>query len=146
MRPSWWAFILLGFLTCSVTYQLTNRSSLPNQLSGVSDESKQQPLDQKSDRPLIDKDEARLQEGDSSPAVLKPDQLPVARDHPSLEDAAGTGAIELSNSSHIKDEVRLQEGDSSPADLKPDQLPVARDHASLEDAAGTGAVDLSNSN
>jgi hypothetical protein len=75
---------------------------LPNQLSGVSDESKQQPLDQKSDRPLIDKDEARLQEGDSSPADLKPDQLPVARDHASLEDAAGTGAVDLSNSNDIK--------------------------------------------
>ena len=98
MRPSWWAFILLGFLTCSVTYQLTNQSSLPSQLPGVSDESKPQPLDQKSDRPLIGKDEARLQEGDSSPAVLKPDQLPVARDQAPLEDAAGTGANGFANS------------------------------------------------
>ena len=146
MRPSWWAFILLGFLTCAVTYQLTDQSSLPNQLPGVSDESKPQPLDQKSDRPLIDKDEARLQEGDTSPADLKPDRLPVAQDHASLESAAGTGAIELSNSNHIKDAARLQEGDSSPADLKPDQLPVAQDRASLEDAAGTGAIELSNSN
>ncbi len=102
MRPSWWAFILLGFLTCSVTYQLTNQSSLPNQLSGVSDESKPQPRDQKSDRPLIDKDEARLPEGDSSPAVLKPDQLPVAQDQAPLEGAAGTGAIEFSNSNDMK--------------------------------------------
>ena len=146
MRPSWWAFILLGFLTCAVTYQLTDQSSLPNQLPGVSDEFKPQPLDQKSDRPLIDKDEAQLQQGDSSPADLKPDRLPVAENHASREGAAGTGAIELSNSNHIKDAARLQEGDTSPADLKPDRLPVAQDRASLEDAAGTGAIELSNSN
>jgi len=102
MRPSWWAFILLGFLACAVTYQLTHQSSLPIQLPGVSDESKPQPLDQKSDRPLIDKDQVRLQEGDSSPAGLKPDQLPVAENHASLEGAAGIGAIELSNSNDIK--------------------------------------------
>ena len=102
MRPSWWAFILIGFLTCSVTYQLTHQSSLPNQLPAGSDESKPQPLDQKSDRPLIDKDEARLPEGDSSPAVLKPDQLPVAQDQASLEDAAGTGANSSSSSNDMK--------------------------------------------
>src|SRR6266403_312615 len=101
MRPSWWAFILIGFLTCSVTYQLTHHSSLPNQLPAGSDESKPQPLDQKSDRPLIDKDKARLPEGDSSAAVLKPDQLPVAQDQAAPEDAAGTGAIEFSNSNYI---------------------------------------------
>jgi hypothetical protein len=132
MRPSWWAFILLGSLAGSVTYQLTNPSSLPNQLPIVSDESKPQPLDQKSDGPLIGKDQARLQESDSSPAVLKPDQLAVAQDQASLEDAPGTAANTNSN-----DMARLQEGDSSSALLKPDQLPVAQEQASLEDAPGT---------
>jgi len=141
MRPSWWAFILLGVLTGSVTYQLTNQSLLPNQLPIVSDESRPQPVDQKSDRPLIGKDQARLQESDSSSAVLKPDQLPVAQDQASLEDTPGTGANTSSN-----DIARLQEGDSSPAVLKPDQLPVAQDQASLEDAAGSGANGSSNSN
>ncbi len=122
----------MGSLTGSVTYQLTNQSSLPNQLPVVSDEPKPQPLDQKSDRPLIGKDQARLQEGDSSPAVLKPDQLPVAQDQASLEDAPGTAANTNSN-----DMARLQEGDSSSAVLKPDQLPVAQEQASLEDAPDT---------
>jgi hypothetical protein len=73
-----------------------------------------------------------LQESDSSPAVLKPDQLPVAQDQASLEDAPGTAANTNSN-----DMARLQEGDSSSALLKPDQLPVAQEQASLEDAPGT---------
>ena len=141
MRPSWWAFILLGSLAGSVTYQLTNPSSLPNQLPIVSDESKPQPLDQKSDGPLIGKDQARLQESDSSSAVLKPDQLPVAQDQASLEDAPGTAANTSSN-----DMARLQEDDSSPAVLKPDQSPATQDPASLEGAAGTGANGSSNSN
>ena len=141
MRPSWWAFILLGSLAGSVTYQLTNPSSLPNQLPIVSDESKPQPLDQKPDGPLIGKDQARLQESDSSSAVLKPDQLPVAQDQASLEDAPGTAANTSSN-----DMARLQEDDSSPAVLKPDQSPATQDPASLEGAAGTGANGSSNSN
>jgi hypothetical protein len=139
MRPSWWAFVLLGALTGSVTYQLTNQSSLPNPLPGVSDESKPQPLDRKSYGPLIAKDEARLQEGDSSPGVLKPDQLPDESKPQPLDQKSDGPLI-------AKDEARLHESDSAPAVLKPDQLPVAQDHASLEDAAGTGVIDLSNSN
>ena len=104
MRPLWWAFILMGFLTCSVTYHLTNQPSLTNQLPEVSDESKPQPIDQKSDRPLIGKDEARLQEGNSSLADLNPDELPVAH-HARLEAAALTGTIEFSNSNYIKQDL-----------------------------------------
>jgi hypothetical protein len=140
MRPSWWAFILLGVLTGSVTYQLSNPSALPDRLPIVSDESGAQPSDQKSDGPLIGKDQARLPESDSSSAVLQPDRLPVAQDQASLEDAPGTGANTSSN-----DTARLQEGDPSPAISKPDQSPVAQEQASLEDAAGPDA-NAANSN
>ena len=139
MRPWWLAFILMGSLAGVGTYHLTNPSSLPDQLPIVSDESKPQPLDQKSDGPLIGKDQARLQEGESSPAVVKPDQLPVAEDQASLEDAPGTTANTSSNDMALidKDEARLQEGDSSSAVSKPDQLPAAQEQASLEDAPDT---------
>ena len=104
MRSSWWASILMGFLTCSVTYQLTNQSSLANQLPAVPDESQPQPLDQKSDRPLIGKDEARLQEADASPADLNPDEVPVVH-HAPLEAVAAIGTIEFSNSNYIKQDL-----------------------------------------
>jgi hypothetical protein len=77
-----------------VAYQLTNQSRFPNQSPGLSAEPKSQPLNQKSDRLLIDKDEARVPGGDSSSAVLEPQDAPP-------EDAAGTGANELSNSNPI---------------------------------------------
>ena len=87
MRPRLWAFILIAVLTCAVTYQLTNWSSWPSQSPVVADESNPQPLDQKSDPPLTNKDEARLQEGGSSVAVLKSDELPVAQEQVPPQDA-----------------------------------------------------------
>ena len=79
MRPSWWAFILVGVVTGSVIYQLGNESSVPDQSPVVAGESKPQPLDQKSDLALTEKDQARLQDIDSAPADLKQDQLPAAQ-------------------------------------------------------------------
>jgi hypothetical protein len=119
MRPSWWAFILIGVVTGSVVYQLTDQSSLPDQTPVVADESKPQPPDQKSDQPLIKKDEARLQDGDSSPAVLKSDQLPVAQEQAPQEQAPQEQAT---------------------------QQQATQQQATLEDAAGTGANDFSESN
>jgi hypothetical protein len=44
---------------------------------------------------------ARLQEGDSSSALLKPDQLPVAQEQASLEDAPGTSNDIKQNLSYL---------------------------------------------
>jgi len=98
MRPSWWAFVLMGVLTCWVVYQLTHPSWFPNQPPGLSEEPKPQPLDQKPDLPPIDKDQARLPDGDASPAVLPPDPLPAAQEQVPPEPAAGTRANEFSES------------------------------------------------
>src|SRR3954468_3552384 len=101
MRHSWWAIVVLGGLMGSVAYQVTNQPSFPNRPELLSDEPKPQPLDEKSDRPLIDKDEARLP-NDPSSAVSEPDPLPDAQDYAPPQDAAGTGANELSESNLIK--------------------------------------------
>jgi len=141
MRPSWWAFILMGALTGSVTYQLAHQSSLPNQVQAVSGESKPQPLDQKSDQPLIDKDQARLQEGDSSPAVL-PNQLSGLSDEfkPQPRDQKSDQPL------NDKDQARPPEDDPSPVVAKPDPLTVAQEQAPPEDAAGAAANRFSDSN
>lgn len=102
MRPWWWAVILVGVLTYSVTYQLTRQPPLPDPYPGVSDEATPPPLDAKSDEPLIEKDQARLQEGDASPADLKPDQLPVAQDDAPPGQAPASGAVESPDSNSIK--------------------------------------------
>jgi hypothetical protein len=134
MRPSWWACILVGALAGSVIYLLNERSSLPNQAPGLSDEprpvvaskprpavadepktivadeakpvvddeSKPQPLDQNSDLPPINKDQARLEESDSPPAVLKSDELPVAQDPAPPADPAGAVAGDSSEPSDTK--------------------------------------------
>ena len=134
----------MAVLTCAVTYQLTNWSSLPNQSPVVADESNPQPLDQKSDQPLPNKDEARLQEGDSSAAVLKSDELPVAKKQVPPQHAPGTGANDLSDSidKKQKDEAQLQQGSLPAAVLKSNELPVAQEPAPPEDAAGTGTIEL----
>jgi hypothetical protein len=80
-------------LTCSVTYQLFAQPLLLDRSSGVSDKSERPPLDQKSDRPLIRQDEARLQDVHSAAADSKPDQLPLAKDQARPEAAAGTAAV-----------------------------------------------------
>jgi hypothetical protein len=102
MRPWLWAFILGAVVTCAVTYQLNNWSSWPDQSPVVAGESNPQPLDQKSAPPLTKKDEARIQERDSSDAVLKSDELPVAQEPAPAEEVPVTGAIELAAPSEIK--------------------------------------------
>jgi hypothetical protein len=139
MRPSWWAFILVGIVAGSVSYQLTP-SSLPKLPPVASDESGRQPLDQKPDEPLIGKDQARVPESDPSreadpsfTAALPP-QSPVAKDQASLEDAPGTGADTNPNAT-----ARLPEGESFPAASKPDQPAVPQQQASLEELPGSDA-------
>ena len=95
MRTSWWACIFVGFLACSAAYQRFNQPSLPTG-SGASEPSGRHPLDQKPEQLLTDKDERRLQDVDSAPAGLEPDQLPNAQKEARLEGAAGTGSIEYS--------------------------------------------------
>jgi hypothetical protein len=133
MRPSWWAFILVGIVAGSAIYQL-NQSSLPNPPSIASDAAVPQPSDQKSDGPLIGKDQARLQDGDSASAALQPDSSPVSKDQASFEDAPGadadTGSIRT---------ARLPEGDLAPAVSKPDQPAAAQQLASLGDPASPDA-------
>jgi hypothetical protein len=109
MRLSGWAFILVGILTYLVTYQLTSWSRFPHpspgQSPGLSAEPKSQPLDQKSDQPLIDKDEARLPDRDSSVAVLQPDPSPAAQDLAPPEEGADAVANELSNANPLSQDL-----------------------------------------
>jgi hypothetical protein len=95
MRPAQWTYILMGVLTCSVSYQFLKEPSLPNPSLGVPSESEWRPLDHNSDRPLIYEDEARLQVVDPAPADSKPDQLSIPQDQERLKDAGGTGSIEF---------------------------------------------------
>lgn len=115
MRPWLWALVLIGILTCSVSYQLTSWSRFPHPSPALFDEPKSQALDQKADQsldqnpdqPPTDKDEARLPDRDSSSAVLQPDPPPAAQDHAPAEvltqdlappePAAGPGASELAD-------------------------------------------------
>ena len=140
MRPWLWAFILLAVLTCAVTYQLTNWNQSPI----VAGQSNPQPLDQKSGQPLPNNDEARLQEDDSSAAVLKSDELPVAPKQVPPPHALGTGANDLSDSidTKQKDEAQLQQGSSPAAVLKSNELPVAQEPTPPEEAPGTGTIEL----
>src|SRR5437762_6282947 len=85
MRPAWWAYVLMGVLTCSVTYPFLYQPSLPSPPLGVSDEFERRPVDHNSDRPLIHKETARLQDVDPAPDDLKPDQLPIAKDQERLK-------------------------------------------------------------
>jgi hypothetical protein len=104
MRPLWWACIFMAIVAYSVTYQLLNQPSFLNRSLGVPDEFERRPLDHKSDRLPIQKDEAQ-QDVDSAPADLKPDRLPVTQDEARLEDAAGTDTVEYSNPSHAKQDL-----------------------------------------
>src|SRR5215831_11749056 len=67
MRTAWWACTFIFVLTCSVAYQLSSQPLLLDRPSGVSARSERPPLDQKSDRPLVHNDEARLQDVPSAP-------------------------------------------------------------------------------
>ena len=95
MRPSWWATIFVGVLTCSVAYLLFNEPWLPNRSPDVSVESRYPP-DEQSDRSTIAKDEARP-DVDGAAADLTPGRLPMAQDQARLEDTADTAPVESSN-------------------------------------------------
>jgi transglycosylase-like protein with SLT domain len=118
MRPSWWAFILVGVVTGSVLYQLTNESSVPDQAPVVADVPAPQPLEQKSELTPAEKDQARVQDVELAPAeskqdqlpVAQQDQLPVAQQEARLEDASRPEAVELTNPTDTEP--------SSPSDSK----------------------------
>jgi hypothetical protein len=93
MRPSWWAYLFMGVLTCSVAFLLFNQPSLLNRSADVAAESERQPADELSDRSPITKDEARP-DVDSIAADLTPEQLSIAQDHARIED---TGPREASS-------------------------------------------------
>jgi hypothetical protein len=96
MRTAWWACTFIVVLTSSVAYQLSSQPLLLDRSSGVSAESERPPLDQKSDRPLVYNDEARLQDVPSAPPDSKSDRRPIAQDQARLEDAAGIAPVEHS--------------------------------------------------
>ena len=123
MRPSGWAVVLVGVLTWLVAYQLTNWPRFPNQSTGLSDEPKSHPLVQKPVQPLIDKDEARLPDTDSSSAVLQPDPSPAAQNHAPPEDPAGTGASELASASPINQDLSYLAYDAY-SELPPEPKPA----------------------
>jgi hypothetical protein len=110
MRPWWWACALAAVLTCSVTYLLLNQSFIPDRPLVASDESVRPSLDQNPDRPVADKDQARVQDVESAPADLKQDQLPVAQqdqlpvaqEEARLEDASRPEAVEPSSPNDTK--------------------------------------------
>jgi hypothetical protein len=95
MRISWWAYILAVVLTCSVAYRHLNERSLPTESVGPSERSERHPLEQKTELPLTHEDEARLQDSDSAPAALEPDQPSDSqREETHLGNAAGSVKIE----------------------------------------------------
>ncbi len=111
MRPWWWACILAAVVTCLVTYLLFNQSLMPDRPLVASSKSERPSLNQNMDRPATDKDEARLQDIELAPAVLKLDQspvaqeearLPVAREEARLEDASRPEPVEPSSPSDTK--------------------------------------------
>ena len=107
MRTSWWAYIFVAVLTCSLAYQHFNQPSLPTGSVGPTEQSEQHPLEQKPELPLIYKDDGRLDEGraqdiDSAPVALKPDQPPNAQKEARLKDATDTVRIDRSEQNDTK--------------------------------------------
>ena len=95
MRSSWWAYIFLAVLTCSIAYRHFNQPSLPTESVGPSEQAEGHPLEQIPELPLTYKDEARLDEGqlqdiDSAPAALGSDQMPDVQKEARVEDATDT--------------------------------------------------------
>jgi hypothetical protein len=117
MRTAWWAGTFLVVLTCSVSYQLSSQPFQLERSSGVSDQSEPSRLGQKSDRPVVTKDQARLQDAPSVVTDTKSDRLPMKQDQTRPEDVSSA-----SNS---------------------DRLPTTQDEARLENATGTAAVGFS---
>ena len=110
MRTSWWAYIFVAVLTCSLAYRHFNQPLLPTGSAGPSEQSEQHPLEQKPVLPPIYKDVARLDEGrtqdiDPAPVALEPDQPPNAQKEARLEDAAGAVTIEHSEPADTKQDL-----------------------------------------
>lgn len=82
--------MFVGVLTCSAAYHHFNLPSPPTESLGAAAPSERLPLDQKpeqplqkTEQPLPNKDEARLQDDESAPAGVKPDQSPNAEEEAS---------------------------------------------------------------
>ena len=103
MRRWVWAFICVAVLTCAVTYQLTMWSPSPTPPIAV-DQSEPQPVRQNSD-PLLEKDEARLQEERSSGATVEPNVPPVVQEQAALEVAPDANIRESSVPSKTKPDL-----------------------------------------
>ncbi len=93
MRTSWWAYISVVFLTCSVAYRHFNDPLLTMGHVGPSDQSEHHTLEQKPELPVGYLDEQPLRQGGvqhvDSPAALEPEQLPNAQKQARLEEATG---------------------------------------------------------
>ena len=87
MRTSTWAYTLLGVLTCSVAYSQFNQPLLQAGSLAASEQSERRPLNQTPEQPLGYKDQARLQDTDTTSAGSKGDRLPIVRKEARLEDA-----------------------------------------------------------
>jgi hypothetical protein len=147
MRPAWWACILAGALTCSVAYLFSNQPSpLPNPSLRVSDAFEALPPEHIPDRPLIREDEARLQEVDSAPAGLEPDQAPNAPETPNapnearLEDATVPTAVEPSEPNDKKQNLSYL-AYYAYSELPPETKPADTVLASLKDVPPGTPVD-----
>jgi hypothetical protein len=96
MRPSRQACILTGVLTCAVitgavTYRFLDQPPSPNLSEEVTHESEPLPLDLNSDPPLIQKDQARLQDAGEVAGDVKPDESSIAPDDERTESVASIG-------------------------------------------------------
>jgi hypothetical protein len=96
MRTAWWACTFIVLLTSAVAYELSSQPLLPDRSSGVSSESERPPVDQKSDRPFVHTDEARLQDAPSAPPDSESDRRPIAQEQARLEDPTGIASVERS--------------------------------------------------
>ena len=119
MRPTRWACILIGVLTCTavtcaVTYHFLQQPPLLDLPAVVAAEPEPRPLDPNADRPLIadadppliQQEEARLQDVDAAPLELKPDPPPAAQDREPLEIAAGAAPSEPPAPNEPKNEAK----------------------------------------
>jgi hypothetical protein len=101
MRPARQACILIGVLTCAaitgaLTARFLDQRPLPNLPVDVAHESEPLPPDLNSDPPLIQKDEARLQDAAEDPADAKPEESAAAPDDERTESVASIGHGETS--------------------------------------------------
>jgi hypothetical protein len=80
-------------------------SPSPKQSPIAADQSEPQPAVQNSVPPVLNKDEARLQESRSSAAILKSDELSVTQEQAALEEAPDTDIREFSVPSNTKPDL-----------------------------------------